>query len=78
MEEEDTVPRWRRRIRMMTTRMTMICHYWQQDGKRRCKAGGVIRKMADAWKAASMMWAFEWEKCDIKVPCKYQLPVECT
>jgi len=54
-EEEDTVPRQRRRrIRKMMTRMTMI-HHWQQDGKRIRKTGGAITKRAAAaWKAVSV------------------------
>ena len=42
------------RIRMMTIRMTMICH-WQQEAKRVWKAGGVIRKRADSRRTELML-----------------------
>ena len=51
--------------------------YWQQDGKRICKARGMIRKRAEMPGRQCQCWAFEWEGCEIKVTCKYHLPVEC-
>ena len=76
MEEADTVPKQRRKIRMMMMVTIVIC-LWQQDGKRICKARGMIRKRAEMPGRQCQCWAFEWEGCEIKVTCKYHLPVEC-